>query len=261
MMDVKTILVVDDEPRARIGLKKTLDAWAMGTCEILCAASGDEAIELLRQRPVHLILTDIRMPQMSGLQLIEAFAEHKHKPVVIIISAYSEFAYAQKAIKLGVVNYLLKPVSKHKLIEAVEQALAILEERKKSEMLAQMIDHQVIQIQEHIRSSSVREAIQFIHKNLHQPLSLRDVSRHVHLNASYFSVLFKEETDMTFSEYVTRCRIQKAKSLLVATDLSVEEIAESVGYQTAKYFIKVFKEFEGMTPYRFRKQHLKKVEF
>ncbi|WP_256592999.1 helix-turn-helix transcriptional regulator, partial [Pseudomonas sp. 2822-15] len=70
----------------------------------------------------------------------------------------------------------------------------------------------------------------------------------VHLNASYFSVLFKEQTGLTFSEYLTRRRMQVAKKLLFSTDLPIGVIAEKVGYQTAKYFIKLFKELEGHTP-------------
>ncbi|WP_027409723.1 response regulator [Anoxybacteroides tepidamans] len=261
MIDFKTILVVDDEPRTRMGLKKTLDSWAMGKYEILCAASGDEAIDILVQRRIDLLLTDIRMPQITGLELIESFMHQKHKPVVIIISAYSEFEYAQEAIQLGVINYLLKPVSKRNLIEAVEQAMKVSEDRRKAEILEKMVDDRVIQIRRYVRCAPIRKAIEYIQENLHKPFNLRDVSMYVHLNASYFSVLFKEETSMTFSEYVTRCRLQKAKSLLVTTDLSIEEIADAVGYQTSKYFIKLFKEFEGVTPHRFRKQHLKEIEF
>ncbi|WP_044748188.1 response regulator transcription factor [Bacillus alveayuensis] len=261
MIASKTILIVDDEPRTREGLKKTLESWSLGKYEILCAASGEEAITILNQRKIHLLVTDIRMPKITGLELIKLLREKKHKPAVIIISAYPEFEYAQEAITLGVVNYLLKPVDKYKFIEAVEQAIKVSEDWEKAAMLEKMIDNQVITIQESTRSSAIRDAIRFIHENLHKPFSLRDVSMYVHLNASYLSVLFKEETNMTFSEYVTRCRLQKAKSLLITTDLSIEEIAEKIGYQTAKYFIKLFKEFEGITPHQFRKDNLKKREF
>jgi len=261
MINRKTILVVDDEPKTRNGLKNTLDAWALGNHDVFCAASGDEAISILSERKIDVLLTDIRMPQMTGLKLIRLLHEKKQKPVVIIISAYSEFEYAQEAITLGVVNYLLKPVDKQKLVDAVERAMEMLEERAKTERLVKMFDEQIVAAKDNVRSTPIKEALQFIHEHLHEPFSLRDVAKSIHLNASYFSVLFKEETNMTFSEYVTRSRVQKAKSLLVTTDLSIEEIAEAVGYQTAKYFIKLFKEFEGVTPHRFRKHHLKKVEF
>ncbi|ALF12063.1 DNA-binding response regulator [Parageobacillus thermoglucosidasius] len=260
-MHFRTILIVDDEPRARQGLKKTLESWSAGKYDIFCAANGEEAINIIHQRTIHLLITDIRMPEITGLKLIRSIEKQKSKPVVIIISAYSEFEYAQEAITLGVVNYLLKPVDKHKFINAVEQAIKVWEERQKAAVVEKMIDNWIINIQEGTRSHVIKKAIRFINENLNRPFSLREVSSFVHLNPSYFSTLFKEETNMTFSEYVTRCRLQKAKSLLITTDLTIAEIAEEVGYQTAKYFIKLFKEFEGITPYQFRKEHLKKEEF
>ncbi|MEI4926533.1 helix-turn-helix domain-containing protein, partial [Klebsiella pneumoniae] len=99
----------------------------------------------------------------------------------------------------------------------------------------------------------VQEALQYVSQHLDQGFGLREVADHVHLNPSYFSVLFKEQMDMTFIEYVTRLRIQKAKELLLQTKLPVSEIAERVGYQTTKYFNKVFKDYEGASPGAYRK--------
>ncbi|KIP21656.1 putative response regulatory protein [Anoxybacillus ayderensis] len=260
MRSVKTILIVDDEPRAREGMKKVLNLWAMGKYEIVCASSGEEAISILQKKKIDVLLTDIRMPQISGLKLIRTLKEKNEIPV-IIISAYSEFTYAQEAITLGVVDYLLKPVDKDKLIEAVEKALDISESLKKAKKIEKILDDHVIGIREEKLSSPIKKAIQFIDENLDKPFSLSDVSKYVYLNSSYFSALFKQEMNMTFSEYVTRCRLQKAKNLLINTNLSIAEISNIVGYQTSKYFIKIFKEFEGITPYRFRKEYLKKMEF
>jgi two-component system, response regulator YesN len=92
-----------------------------------------------------------------------------------------------------------------------------------------------------------------VRENLNLSLGLKEVSERVHLNASYFSFLFKEQTDLTFSEYVTRTRVQKAKELLASTHLPVGDISERVGYQTSKYFIKVFKEAAGVSPSQYRK--------
>ncbi|UFJ43291.1 response regulator [Brevibacillus humidisoli] len=252
----KTILIVDDEPRTRLGLQTTLEVWAAGRYDILSTAGGDEALEVLNQRKVHLLLTDIRMPEMTGLKLIEVLQQKAEKPVIIIISAYSEFEYAQQAIRLGVVNYLLKPLNKGKLIEAVEQGLEVEANRERAGIIEKVVDDRLIAIKKEDRNSRspIREAMRYVDENLKSPLSLREVADHVHLNASYFSVLFKEQTNLTFGEYVTRSRLQLAKSLLLTTKLPIAAIAEEVGYQTAKYFIKLFKEYEGITPNQFRKR-------
>lgn len=251
----KTILIVDDEPRTRQGLKKTLEVWSSGRYEILSAAEGAEALQVMRRQRVHLLITDIRMPEITGLALLESVQRTGSKPVSIIISAYSEFRYAQQAIRLGVVNYLLKPLNKAKLIEAVEQALEVEASRERAGLIAKVVDDRLVTLQKtdtHSRTP-VREAMRYVEDNIRNPLSLREVAEHVHLNASYLSVLFKEQTNLTFGEYVTRCRLQRAKSLLLTTTLPIARIAEEVGYQTAKYFIKLFKEYEGTTPHQFRK--------
>lgn len=256
----RSILIVDDEPRSREGMKRILDAWADGTIEILSAEDGTSALELLAEREIHLVITDIRMPEMNGLHMVRELKDTlQHQPVVMICSGYSEFDYAQEAITLGIVNYLLKPVKKQKLIEAVEQALEVEERRRRAGLMEKIVDEKLIPTRQEgqpgLPSSPVQEAIDYVEKHIHLPLSLREVADHVHLNASYFSVLFKEKTGLTYSEYVTRSRLQAAKRLLISTPHSVNDIAEQVGYRTAKYFITLFKTREGITPSQYRKQN------
>lgn len=260
----KVILIVDDEPRTRQGLKNMLESWSGGRYEVLTAEHAPQAMELLAKEPVVLLISDIRMPEISGLSLVErlsaAEAEGEagaaYRPAVILISGYAEFEYAQQAIQLGVVNYLLKPIRREKLIDTVERALQIGEERSRATLLARMMDRKLLEAAGELNSVAepVKEALRYVEEHLNQGLGLRDAAQHVHLNPSYFSVLFKEQMGMTFIEYVTRLRIQKAKELLLQTKLPVGEIAERVGYQTTKYFNKVFKEYEGHSPGSYRNE-------
>lgn len=255
MIHSKTILIVDDEPRSRQGLKKTLEVWSAGKFEIVSAEGGDEALEILNEQKIHLLITDIRMPRMTGLKLINILNSKKYKPAVIIISGYSDFDYAQEAISLGVSSYLLKPINKRKLIEAVEKAIEAEANRERAEIVKKVVDDRLIDVQkeDHSTRPLLQDALRFINQNLNERLSLRQVAEHVHLNASYFSVFFKEQTNLTFSEYVTRRRLQNAKNLLLTTNLTVAETGEEVGYQTTKYFVKLFKQYEGITPNQYRK--------
>ncbi|MCY9657683.1 response regulator [Paenibacillus chondroitinus] len=252
----KTILIVDDEPLTREGIRKTLEAWSIGRYHILSSSNGTEALEVLNTRPVHLLITDIRMPEISGLQVVEDSRNTGHKPVVIVISGHPDFQYAQTAIQLGVVNYLLKPIKKSKLLEAVEQALQIEEERGRVETMEKMVDSRLMQAKTVSMNYSppVRQAVLYVEEHLQEPLGMSEVAGHIHLNPSYFSALFKEQTGFTFSEYVTRSRIQKAKELLLQTRLTIADISEQIGYQTSKYFIKLFKDYEGISPNQYRKQ-------
>ncbi|MDN4525692.1 response regulator transcription factor [Fictibacillus fluitans] len=251
----KTILIVDDEERTREGLKKRLEVWSSGAHDIISACDGKEALQHFQQKKIHLMITDVNMPEMSGLQLLKTLRVNGKKPVVIIVSGYPDFQYAQEAIRLGVINYLLKPVNKQKLIEAVEEALAAEESLQKTEYMEKAADQKLIQMEdERIGDKDhIKQALSFIEKHSDKAISLKEAADSVHLNPSYFSVLFKEQTGLTFTEYVTRKRLQRAKRLLLTTQYSVEEIAEAAGYQTAKYFIKLFKEYEGITPSKYRK--------
>ncbi|MGP9076492.1 response regulator transcription factor [Geobacillus thermodenitrificans subsp. calidus] len=257
----KTILVVDDEPRAREGIKRALEKWASGKHRIMTASNGKEALTILQQEKVHVLLTDIRMPEITGLEVLERMNEEEVSPVVIIISAYPDFDYAQKAIGLGVLNYLLKPIKKSELIDVIEKAIHVSNKKERERVIEKVIDDKLINAfdQSSQTREPVREAIQFIDHHLKQDLSLKDVAEHVHLNPSYFSTLFKEQMKLTFSEYLTRRRMQRAKELLITTRMTVSEIAEECGYKTTKYFIRLFKEMEGETPNSYRKRQNKGV--
>ena len=254
-MFTKNIVIVDDEPRTRQGLQRTLESWNNGDFAILTAESGGDVLRIAEEKKIHILLSDIRMPEMTGLQLLKVIKEKGMSPVVIVLSAYSEFEYAQEALRLGVVNYLLKPIGKKKLIEAVEEAVKVLEKQVRAGIIEKVVDEKIVDAYTKMDSTkdTIRKAMSYIDQHLKDELTQKDVAAHVHLNPSYFSVFFKEQVKMNFSEYVTRRRIQRAKEIMISTDLPISEIAEEAGYKTAKYFIKLFKENEGMTPSAYRK--------
>lgn len=257
----KTILVVDDEPRTREGIRKTLEVWSSGHHEIITSSSAVEALSWLSSNKAQLIITDIRMPGISGLELIEKLEASPLYPSVIVISGYAEFDYAQKALKFGVVEYLLKPIDKKKLIAAVELALKRNEDLDQIEQMKRLVDTKLIETvqEDRLYSEPIKEAIRYLDQHLHEPVSLRDLSLILHMNSSYLSVLFKDQTGLTFSNYLTRKRLQRAKELLANTRLSIAEISEQVGYQTSKYFVKVFKASENISPAKYRRQVIENV--
>ncbi|GLX70271.1 response regulator transcription factor [Paenibacillus glycanilyticus] len=252
---MKTILIVDDEPRTREGVRKVLESWSAGRYRITTSSSAVEALEWLDGNEANLVITDIRMPEINGLELVEKLRARTHPPVVIVISGHPQFDYAHKALQFGVIDYLLKPLDKTKLVEAVELAFRKEEEMNRIERMERLVDTKLLETseQESQYSAQVKEAILYLDEHLQEPITMRDIADHLHMNASYFSVLFKEQAGMTFSDYLTRRRVQRAKELLTNTRLSINEIAEKAGYQTAKYFVKVFRSHEGVSPGQYRK--------
>lgn len=255
---MKTILIVDDEPRTRLGIQKTLTAWSAGSHRIEIAASGVAALEWLKTDTAHVIITDVRMPEVDGLQMLEKLAKRMTLPVIIVISGFAEFEYAKKSIQLGAFEYLLKPLDKSVLIHTVQKALELNSSRERLDVMEKLVDPKLLEAghDEARYGTVIKDAISYIHSHLDEAISMKQVADNVHLNPSYFSVLFKEQTGLTFSEYLTRRRMQRAKELLVTTRMPIREIAEQVGYQTAKYFIKVFGDNEGQSPSQYRHQML-----
>ena len=123
MMCMK-VMLVDDEPFILQGLQKIID-WEAEECEIVkTAANGWEAYEYIRENPVDMVIADIRMPEMSGLELLEKIRKEIETQVYfIILSGYNEFSYAQKAMRYSCLDYILKPVQKEGLLASVRKAV------------------------------------------------------------------------------------------------------------------------------------------
>lgn len=253
-----TILIVDDEPRTRLGIQKTLVAWSAGRYRVETAASAVEALDWLKADTAQIIITDVRMPEVDGLQMLEMLAGRGQLPVIIVITGYAEFEYAMKALRLGVFDYLLKPLNKSILIETVIKALEHYSGKERQGAMEKLVDPKLLEasLDEARYGAAIKGAISFINSHLHETISMKQVAEHLHLNPSYFSVLFKEQAGVTFSDYLKLRRLQRAKELLVTTRMPIWEIAEKVGYQTAKYFIKVFKDSEGTSPSQYRHEVL-----
>jgi two-component system, response regulator YesN len=110
------------------------------------------------------------------------------------------------------------------------------------------------------RNRTLETAVNFIHQSYTKDLSLDEVAGQIHMNSSYFSSFFKQEIGLTFIEYLTQLRIDKAKALMIDPDLKLYEIAGMVGYQDVKYFSRLFKKAEGVTPGEYRQFFYRKEE-
>lgn len=257
-MELK-ILVVDDEMPTLKGLNRVLNKWSQGRYEILTAENGEEAIERIEKYgdSIMLILSDIRMPRRDGLSLLQWLRQRNLSIMTILLTGHAEFEYARDALRNGAANYLLKPVSEESLIEEVELALARVEQKRMDLKKISLAEQhpELLQQDDPIRNSFIVKAVEFITDQLSTPLTAMRVAEAVHLNSSYFSVLFKEEIGSTFTDYLIKVRLKKAKELLLRTDMKIYEIAEQIGYQTPSHFVKVFQEQEGLTPKKYREMY------
>jgi len=252
-----SILVADDEFPTRNGVMSTIREWSGERIDVRCAENGLEALELIRERKPDLVVTDIRMPGLNGIELLERLRGEGIETPVILLTGYAEFEYAQKAVRWGACAYILKPVERDELIAAVEDGLARGGPSKRATEAADGtgVPRAPEDDVPRTRNALIRKALEYIHREYERPtLGIKELAEQIHLNPSYVSVLFKEETNQTFSDYVLGLRLRKAKELLLDTDMKIYEIAERTGFSTSKYFVKVFREKERLTPKQFREQ-------
>lgn len=260
MTDKAVVLIVDDEPRTVKGIYSILKKYKSNTMEILTASNGIKAINLLRNTEIDLLLLDIKMPEMDGISVLEKLDEEDIEVITILLTGHAEFEYARSAIRMNVLDYLLKPVGKDILIKQIEKGIKKSRERRKLEKGAKILEtfpHLIEQNKITVKNPAIRKAIKYIKENLSKEISLKIIANYVHISDSYFSVLFKKEIGTTFTDYLTELRIRKAKQLLIENKSKIYEIADRVGYHSAKYFIKVFHEKEGITPNQFRERFTK----
>lgn len=227
------LILVDDEHLVTMGLsgqlRKYRPNWDIGGL----FGSGSEALAYLRDHPVDVVITDIRMPDMDGLALIKHTAELYPAVKSVILTGYAEFEYARTAIKHGVIEYFLKPIEYQSIIALLDR----LERELAPERTLGTLERAMTYIEENYRNAS---------------LSLGEVAEHVNLSAAHFSRTFKQERGAPFIQHLTQLRLNEAALLLEHSPLKVYEVGQAVGYHDQHYFYHLFKKHFGQTPLQYR---------
>ena len=249
------LMIVDDEPKIRKGLLKLLGAregWQVsGVFE-----DAHSALTALYDQEADVIVTDIKMPEVLGLELIRQIRERNQEIRIVILSGHSNFAYAQKAIELGVTRYLLKPTNPRELIAVLEGIEKELEPaREEGEQEGQIQGDTAadnLADGDSVGNLLVQKAIRYVEVHYGGRITLKDMSEELHLSPNYLCELFKRHTGKNLMEYVTEYRMIKARTYLNHVEYKVSDVAEMVGYKEAKYFSSAFKKTYGITPLEYR---------
>lgn len=257
-------VLFDDEYIVIEALRTLVDWTGLGVELAGTACDGVAALALFKQTKPDIVLTDIRMPGMDGLQLIERIMNESPDTCCIVFSGFNEFEYVKQALQLGVVDYLEKPITDAGIERSLRKAAGKIIERRETTELRRKWEESRLELLEKARldnqmltgghappSSAVERARAYIVRHVNRDLSLQEVADHVGMNAAYLSVLFKEETGETYIKFLTRYRMELAKMLL-RKGMKVQEVSERVGYHTYRHFSEVFKKCTGLTPGQFR---------
>jgi YesN/AraC family two-component response regulator len=257
-----SILIADDEALEREVLSLFIKKSNLPIGNIIIAEDGNDAfVKLVCDKPEIAIL-DINMPELSGLDVLEKIRKEKLDTKVLISTAFDEFDYAVKALKLGATDFLVKPVLKKNFLNAIENTISKLDLENKNKTKMEQLDNVI----EYFKNNSVSnlthsndtipEAVilikNYIEDNYSNYISLDDIVRGCGYSKYHISRLFKNYMNCTIMEYLLNQRLTKAKELLVKTSSSIKEIALSVGFSDPNYFSLIFKREEGISPLQYR---------
>jgi len=242
-----TFVVAEDEERMRVYLARKVSELDPGFECVGAAADGEETIELVETHLPSLLLTDIRMPVLGGLELVERIRSTNPDLRIVIVSGYSEFEYARRAIELGVDEYLLKPVDLAQLRGTLERV------RIKLEASAAQVETEYGLAVRPGDTELARDVALYLQENYHHPYSLERLAARFRCKPAYLLRLYSRATGSTPTRDLIRLRIEKAKRLLVGhASLEVKQVAAAVGYEDALYFSRLFKRETGLNPSAFR---------
>ena len=231
------ILVVEDEEDVCLAMVDRLrDLRNHANDVIYPTFSAAPALELLRQHPIELLITDIRLPGEDGLKLIERARKLRPSLKSIVMTAYEDFSYAQTALRLGCSDFLLKPFSRQALREAIDRAFQTPDSSATEDDV--------------LKPDWVRA---YVREHYSEPLEMNAIADMLHISYAYFSRRFKEIMGQNFSDYVQEVRLDEACRMLKAGK-NVGIVAEKVGYANIYSFTRAFTRMKGCSPTQWLKE-------
>ncbi len=248
-----TIYIADDETWVCIGLKKLIENANLPFRVIGSADNGLTALDDIKRLKPDILLTDIRMPGLTGIELLQYISNSETlHTCVVLISGYAEFDYAISALHAGAFDYLLKPVQPNNLTDILNRILLKLHPNG--------IHTPKPAPNPPVNPTLIGDILSEMKNRYTENISLTGLSEKYGISSGHLSTLIKNELGLSFSEYITSKRIQKAKYLLKNEALSVEAVANSAGYHDYFYFTKAFKKNTGISPSKYRKEICRSVK-
>lgn len=239
--DMYRAMIIDDDQWAIADMKRCFAFERHGFC--LCGAyySAEDALTAILADPPDLIISDICMESNSGLDLARICREKGVDALIVLVSGYDDFAYVQEAFRQNVFQYLLKPLDDEQVAQVMVRAKERLHAAAPKARPGNM--------------DVVERTIQLIEQRyMDIDLRLDQLADEVHTNKNYLSELFRQRTGVTFTDYKNQVRVRHAKRLIREGREGMTQIALSVGFDSASYFSRIFKQYMGLTPQEYRKE-------
>lgn len=246
------VLIVDDD-RVAAEVTHMLFPWEeLNITSIKQVLTTTGLVErILREQP-DIVFIDIEMGNVSGLDIIKECKENNCPTMFIIVSGHDNFDYAQTAVNLGAIHYLLKPIDSDDVNILTKKLKKLLSSSDTNGFVqTENFSHQ----REEATSETWNKIVRYIEENYSKKIQAQDICSMFYISIRTLYNLSVANTGKSFAEYLTHFRISKAKNLLITTSMSIAEIADAIGIKDHYYFIKVFKKHLGITPIKFREEN------
>lgn len=255
------LLIADDEYVIRTGLC-SLDWSSVGIQNVYSAENGVEARDCLEKEQVDLLISDIRMPGLTGLELAAYLRQYAKETLVIILTGFGEFEYAQEALRSQVFEYLLKPVNPEELLAAAHRAVQWQKQMKYQHHVMREYENGVgsCGTKEQILKSfgrmnpQVAAILEELADKYCHDITLAGLAKEHHFTSIYLSRLIKKETGYGFTDLITAIRLMNVLDLLQEEKVKIGNICERTGFRDQRYFSQVFRRVFGCTPGEYKKQ-------
>lgn len=232
-------LIVDDENIILNGLTNVIDWKKLRVDTCFTASNGIEALSIIDNQKINIMITDIKMPKMDGLELIKNVRELGYNDIQIIINtSYGEFEYAKEALKYSVKDYILKPSDLEDIENIIEKCINSLDEETENSDLEFIGKHKRL----------CENIIEYLEQNYNKEHTLDSLGKQFFLSPNYLSKIMKDTIGKSYKDVLMEIRIDKAKIMLKTGDYKTSEIAEKVGFKHYEHFRKIFKTMVGVNP-------------
>lgn len=237
-------MVADDELYMLEAMKKLFDWEKMGCELVFCARNGKELFERMKTELPDIVITDVKMPLVNGIEVAKYIYEKELPTKVIILSAYEEFEYAREAIQYEVCGYIIKT-------SVIEMLPAVLQKTiKKLHKPADKVE----KVEKNGSNDIFERLEKYINIHYTEKLTLEQISKNIHANGSYLSRLYKRKTGQNLFDAINKMKLEKAKDYM-GKGHKIYEAAQLVGFDDISYFSRVFKKYEGCSPREYEKKY------
>lgn len=242
------VIVCEDEVMILDNIVKKINQSELGFEVIAKAVNGKQGLEFIEEHLPDVVISDIKMPFVDGLELISKIDLKYPYMKKIIISGYAEFEYAKQAMKYNTYDYLLKPVKNDELIQAFIKLKIDLDNE-----FNELMDKAGIVKEQVTPYEAVKFTQWYIRSHFDKEINFNHIAMRFNYTPGYLAKLFTQHVGESPTKYYLNLKMDKAKYLLIHCEkLSVKQIAEMIGYEDQSYFSRIFKKAVGKSPLEYR---------